>query len=276
MHGQGRQETVARERLARDLRQAIHENCLNVVYQPIMDVSGEKMLGVEALCRWRHPVLGDVPPPKFIQLAEDVELIAPLGEWVLRRACLDARAWPGIKLAVNVSPRQFTEPNFIDIVGFILAETNIEPSRLELELTESLFLDNLINAREKMRALRAIGASLALDDFGAGYSSLNYLVSLPFQKLKIDRSFVMRAADDARGAAIVHAIVSLGRALGMHVTAEGVETAEQHKFLRVAGVHSLQGYRFSRPVDAETITARLYAQAALETARLQDALARAG
>jgi EAL domain-containing protein (putative c-di-GMP-specific phosphodiesterase class I) len=255
------QEQPDRIRLERDLCDAIRDNGLHVVYQPIVDPTGETMLGVEALCRWRHPSRGDISPATFIAVAEDAGLIDLLGEWVLRRACREALDWPALRVAVNVSSLQFCKPDFVALVQEILSETGLAPTRLELELTESLFVQDVDDAREKMRKLKALGIRLALDDFGTGYSSLSYLLSLPFDKLKIDRSFILKLETGARGAAIVHSIVGLGRALGMHVTAEGVETAEQHQFLRIAGVHSFQGYLFSRPVEAREITERLAAQA---------------
>jgi EAL domain-containing protein (putative c-di-GMP-specific phosphodiesterase class I) len=268
------QKQCDRIRLERDLRDAIRDNELNLVYQPIVDPTGETMLGVEALCRWRHPSLGDISPVTFIAIAEDAGLIDLLGEWVLRRASREALDWPGLRVAVNVSSLQFCKPDFVALVQNVLSETGLSPTRLELELTESLFVQDINGALGKMRNLKALGIRLALDDFGTGYSSLSYLLSLPFDKLKIDRSFILKLETGASGAAIVHSIVSLGRALGMHVTAEGVETGEQHQFLRIAGVHSFQGYLFSRPVEAREITRRLAAQAEMQRATLDALTAR--
>jgi diguanylate cyclase (GGDEF)-like protein len=249
-----------RKQMERDLKDAIEYNDLMIAYQPLVGPSGETMVGVEALCRWHHPTRGDIPPAKFIPIAEHSELIIPLGEWVLRQACMEAKAWPGLALAVNVSPLQFRRPDFVKVVARILAETGFAPQRLELELTESTLVGNVEEAGTAMRELKALGVRLALDDFGTGYSSLLYLRTFPFDKLKIDRSFVRNIESAADSAAIVHAVVSLGRGLGMKVTAEGVETAEQHLFLRAAGVHSLQGFRFGRPGTALDITARLLKQ----------------
>ena len=250
-----------RKEMERDLKDAIEYNDLMIAYQPLVGPSGETMVGVEALCRWHHPTLGEIPPAKFIPVAEHSELIIPLGEWVLRQACLEAKAWPALTLAVNVSPLQFRRPDFVKVVARILAETGFPPERLELELTESTLVGNVEEAGTAMRELKALGVQFALDDFGTGYSSLLYLRTFPFDKLKIDRSFVRNIENAADSAAIVHAVVSLGRGLGMKVTAEGVETAEQHLFLRAAGVHSLQGFRFGRPGTALDITARLLKQA---------------
>jgi len=246
-----------RKQLENDLRAAIAQDRLSVAYQPIMNASGEKMAGVEALCRWHHPTRGNVPPVDFIPIAERSELIIPLGEWVLRKACIEARPWPELTVAVNVSPLQFRRQDFVEVVERILAETELDPQRLELELTESTLLGNVDDAEKAMRYLKTLGVRFALDDFGTGYSSLLYLRRFPFDRIKIDRSFVRAIESAADAASIVHAIVSLGRGLGMKVTAEGVETAEQQLFLRAAGVHSMQGYRFGRPAPAEIITARL-------------------
>jgi EAL domain-containing protein (putative c-di-GMP-specific phosphodiesterase class I) len=184
-------------------------------------------------------------------------LIIPLGEWVLRKACLEAKAWAGLTVAVNVSPLQFRRQDFVEMVERILAETGFDAKRLELELTESTLLGNVDDAEKAMHRLKAHGVRFALDDFGTGYSSLLYLRRFPFDRIKIDRSFVRSIETAADAASIVHAIVSLGRGLGMKVTAEGVETAEQQLFLRAAGVHSMQGYRFGKPSPADTITDRL-------------------
>jgi diguanylate cyclase len=246
-----------RKLLEADLREAIENDRLQLLYQPIVNKSGETVIGVEALCRWTHPTRGEIPPTEFIAIAEHSGLIIDLGNWVLRRACIDAKAWPELTVAVNVSSLQFRRMDFVEMVERILIETHFDPIRLELELTESVLLGNVDSAETAMLRLKALGVRLALDDFGTGYSSLLYLRRFPFDKLKIDRSFVRSIEKAADAAAIVHAIVSLGRGLGMKVTAEGVETADQQLFLRAAGVHSMQGFRFGRPVAVAEITARL-------------------
>jgi diguanylate cyclase (GGDEF)-like protein len=246
-----------RKLLEGDLLYAIKNDGLAAAYQPIMNSSGEKVIGVEALARWNHPIIGQIPPSQFIPIAEHSGLIIDLGEWMLRRACLDGRAWPNLTIAVNVSPLQFRRSDFVEVVERILAETDFNANRLELELTESTLLGNLDTAELSMLRLKAIGVRFALDDFGTGYSSLLYLRRFPFDKLKIDSSFVRSIEKAPDAAAIVHAVVSLGRGLGMKVTAEGVETAEQHLFLRAAGVHSMQGYRFGKPGTASEINTRL-------------------
>ena len=263
----------SRKLLEADLREAIDHDRLQLLYQPVVNKSGEVVVGVEALCRWTHPTRGQIPPTEFIAIAEHSGLIIDLGNWVLRRACIDGKAWPGLTIAVNVSSLQFRRIDFVEVVERILNETRFDPARLELELTESVLLGNVDTAEAAMVRLKALGVRLALDDFGTGYSSLLYLRRFPFDKLKIDRSFVRSIERAADAAAIVHAIVSLGRGLGMQVTAEGVETADQQLFLRAAGVHSMQGYRFGRPVTVAEISARLQSPSAFLPAEAPTALA---
>ena len=246
-----------RKLLEGDLLHAIQNNGLKAAYQPIVNAAGDKVVGAEALARWNHPTIGEIPPSQFIPIAEHSGLIIELGEWMLRRACLDGRAWPGLMVAVNVSPLQFRRSDFVEVIERILIETEFSANRLELELTESTLLGNLDTAELSMLRLKAIGVRFALDDFGTGYSSLLYLRRFPFDKLKIDSSFVRSIEKAPDAAAIVHAVVSLGRGLGMKVTAEGVETPEQHLFLRAAGVHTMQGYRFGKPGIADELSHRL-------------------
>jgi len=246
-----------RKLLEGDLLKAIKNDELRVAYQPIVNAAGDAVVGVEALARWTHPTHGEIEPSRFIPIAEHSGLIIELGEWMLRRACLDGRNWPRVIVSVNVSPLQFRRSDFVEVVERILTETDFDANRLELELTESTLLGNLETAELSMLRLKAIGVRFALDDFGTGYSSLLYLRRFPFDKLKIDSSFVRSIEKASDAAAIVHAVVSLGRGLGMKVTAEGVETPEQHLFLRAAGVHSMQGFRFGRPGSAAEIDRRL-------------------
>ncbi len=263
----------SRKLLESDLRRAIENHELKLLYQPVVNNSGEVVVGVEALCRWTHPERGEVPPSEFIPVAEHSGLIIELGEWVLRQACNDGKAWPKLTVAANVSPLQFRRTDFVHTVERILAETGFDPARLELELTESTLIGNIDTAEAAMRRLKALGLRLALDDFGTGYSSLLYLRRFPFDKLKIDQSFVRSIETASDAAAIVHAIVSLGRGLGMKVTAEGVETADQQLFLRAAGVHSMQGYRFGKAVTAAEISARLQSPSSLKKLDERAALA---
>lgn len=262
-----------RKLLEGDLREAIENDHLKLLYQPIVNKSGEKVIGVEALCRWTHATRGEIPPSEFIATAEHSGLIVPLGAWVLRRACTEGKAWPGLTVSVNVSPLQFRRSDFVEVIERTLAETGFDPTRLELEITESVLLGNVETTEAAMLRIKALGVRFALDDFGTGYSSLLYLRRFPFDKLKIDRSFVRSIEGAADAAAIVHAVVGLGRGLGMQVTAEGVETADQQLFLRAAGVHSMQGYRFGRATTTEAITERLKSPDAFQPIDVPQALA---
>jgi diguanylate cyclase (GGDEF)-like protein len=269
-------DLVKRKHLEHELRVAIENDGLHVAYQPIVNASGEIVVGVEALCRWTHPERGEIPPSEFIPIAEHSGLIIALGERVLRRACLDGKAWPGLTVAVNVSALQFRRPDFVDVIERILSTTDFDPARLELEVTESTVLGNADTVELAMFRLKALGVRLALDDFGTGYSSLLYLRRLPFDRLKIDSSFVRSIERAADAAAIVHAVVSLGRGLGMKVTAEGVETADQQLFLRAAGIHCMQGYRFGRPCSAVEISERVARPDSFRISEDETGLAMAG
>jgi predicted signal transduction protein with EAL and GGDEF domain len=236
-----------------DLRNAINRDELLLHYQPQVSIDGATIVGVEALVRWPHPVHGMIPPSEFIGIAEERGLIMPLSEWVLRRACEQALKWPGIKLAVNVSPIQFRHKDFVASVIRILDETGFDPGRLELELTEGVVVEDADAAENAMMDLRAHGIGLALDDFGTGYSSLIYLRRFAFDKIKIDRSFLEYMETTGESAILVHSVVHLGRALGLRVCAEGVETTEQHRFLQAVGCHELQGFLFSKGVPPREI-----------------------
>jgi len=238
------------------LREAIEKDQLFLLYQPQVSADGLAIASVEALVRCRRPERGLVLPVEFVQFAERNELIDQLGAWVLRRACRDGAPWPGIGVAVNVSPRQFRSPDFITFVEATARAEGMPFDRLEIEITESAYFDDPDRAEDELRSLRALGIKVALDDFGTGYSSLSYLRRLPLDKIKIDKSFV-DALDTVDGAAIVRAIVALARALRLEVTAEGVETIGQQEFLRAAGCTYLQGYLFSQAVSAAEIAAIL-------------------
>jgi diguanylate cyclase len=247
-------ETIRMRKIVEDdLRQAIAHDELVLHYQPVFSADGELVVALEALVRWRHPQHGMIPPASFIAMAEERGLIIPLGEWVLRRACEDGKRWPHLRMAVNVSAIQFRHRDFVSSVMRALTETRFEASNLELELTEGVIVQDADAAEAAMMDLRALGVNLALDDFGTGYSSLIYLRRFAFDKIKIDRSFLESMEATGESAILVHSIVHLGRALGLTVTAEGVETAEQHRFLQALGCHQLQGYLFSKPVPAEEI-----------------------
>jgi diguanylate cyclase (GGDEF)-like protein len=243
-----------------DLRHAILRDELALHYQPLYSADGSTIVAVEALVRWPHAKQGMISPTRFIAIAEERGLVIPLGEWVLRRACQDGKRWPNLRIAVNVSPIQFRHRDFVDGVIRILRETNFDPARLELELTEGVVVEDADAAEAAMMELRALGVNLALDDFGTGYSSLIYLRRFAFDKIKIDRSFLESMEATGESAILVHSIVHLGRALGLTVTAEGVETREQHRFLQALGCHQLQGFLFSKPVPPEEIDRLLVLQ----------------
>jgi diguanylate cyclase (GGDEF)-like protein len=243
-----------RGRTERELAQALARDELRVLYQPLLSADGERMVGVEALVRWEHPERGTVPPMEFIPTAEHSGLIVRLDEWVLRRACETAAHWPGISLAVNLSPSNFHHSDMVDRVSRILDETAFDPRRLEIEITENMLLHATPEVLGQLAEMRRIGIRVVLDDFGTGYSSLGYLRRFPVDKIKIDQSFVKNLGVTEEAAAIVECVARLGRALGLTVTAEGVETGEQHRFVRAAGCHQLQGFLFSPPVAAERIS----------------------
>mgnify|MGYP001070410313 CR=1 FL=1 len=252
----------ARRQLELDLRTALRTGQFSLNYQPIFDLKNDRIGGFEALLRWEHPTRGQVSPVEFIPIAEDTGLILAIGEWVLHEACREAVHWPEhVRIAVNVSTLQFRNPGFAAIVMQALSRTGLTPQRLEIEITESVFLDGEGPVVAMLHQLRAMGIRVALDDFGTGYSSLSYLRSFPFDKIKIDKSFVDSVASDTSSAAIVRAIVDLANALHMETTAEGVEDASQLDQLRGQGCSSIQGYLFSRPVDgaaAGSLIANVY------------------
>lgn len=243
-----------RRRLEADLRRALEEQQFSLVYQPQMDLGRDGaagVSGVEALLRWQHPERGLLPPGEFIPLAEETGLIVPIGRWVLAQACQDAVAWPeGIRLAVNVSAVQFRRASLLDDVMQALAASGLPPERLELELTETAMLQETDRVLATLKALRARGVRVAMDDFGTGFSSLSHLRSFPFDRIKIDRSFVRDAASDAETLAIIRAVAGLGRSLQMATTLEGVETAEQLTIATREGCTDVQGFLFSQPVPA--------------------------
>lgn len=236
-----------------ELREAIANNQLELHYQPQVSADGQRIVGVEALVRWRHPVRGLIPPLDFIPLAEERGLIVPLGDWVLRQACLDGLRWNGLRVAVNISAAQFKQANFVEKLLQTVAATGFDPASLELELTEGMIVEDEAKAEDAIFELRSHGIRMALDDFGTGYSSLIYLRRFSFDKIKIDRSFLESMESTGESAILVHSVVHLGRALGLTVCAEGVESDEQRRFLQAVGCHELQGYAFSKPVPAEEI-----------------------
>jgi len=247
-------EASDRQILENDLRQAMDRGELWVAYQPIVRTTGEDVCGFEALVRWNHPARGPIGPDKFIPLAEECGMIEKIGTFVLRTAVKDATSWPdSVRIAVNLSPIQFNNPNIVETISAILNEHKLRSGRLELEITEGVFLADNSATDETFANLKALGVRLALDDFGTGYSSLGYLKKAPFDKIKIDQSFVRGAASTgSRNSAIIRAIVSLAESLGMDTTAEGVETHDDLQLIRELGVSQVQGYIFGRPGDAAT------------------------
>ena len=251
----------ARLTLERELREALQAGRFALHYQPLVALSDDRIRGVEALVRWRHPERGLVSPATFIPLAEETGLILPLGEWVLRQACRDAAGWPeGISVAVNVSPIQLRHRGFAQVVVAALAESGLAAARLELEITESVLLDDTEANLETLHALRRLGVRISMDDFGTGYSSISYLRRFPFDKIKIDRSFVRDCAASRDAGAIIRAIVGLGASLGITTLVEGVETQAQLAAVRAEGAQEVQGYLFSPPRPAAEIGGMLAAQ----------------
>jgi diguanylate cyclase (GGDEF)-like protein len=241
-------EIQARRAIELDLRQALARSELEVFYQPLFDLRRRQVSGFEALLRWRHPERGMIPPTQFIPIAEDLRLINPIGEWVLLRACGDAASWPEhIKISVNLSPMQFRADDLVPAVERALACSGLPAQRLEVEITESTLLQNNDKVLTTLHQLHALGVRIALDDFGTGYSSLSYLRSFPFDKIKIDQSFVREIGSRPDCLAIVTSVAGLARQLGMSTTAEGVETAEQLTELQAAGCDEVQGFYFGRP-----------------------------
>ena len=250
-----------RRQLEQDLRDAISTGGLELHYQPVVHTTTEKITGFEALLRWNHPVHGAISPARFIPVAEDAGLIAQIGEWALRTACADLAKWPeAVRVAVNVSPLQFANPALPSIVTSALAAAQVHPSRLELEITESVFLNDDEGIEAMFTALKRIGVRLALDDFGTGYSSLGYLKRAPFDKIKIDQSFVRGATvKGSRNGAIISSIVSLAESLGMETTAEGVETLDELDLVRMLGCSHIQGYIYEKPLSSQAALSRLQA-----------------
>jgi diguanylate cyclase (GGDEF)-like protein len=243
-----------RQDIAVELRAALQTgDGLRLFYQPEVDVSDQRILGLEALLRWEHPTRGLIMPDEFIPIAEETGLIVQLGEWVLNEACRAVQYWPDVFLAVNISPIQFNSADFVQRVIDIAAQNHCPPERIELEITENVLLRDDSNSRNILRALRCAGFRIALDDFGTGYSSLNYLTMFPIDKIKIDRSFTKNLGIVSNSEAIVESLVRLGRAMGLTVTAEGVETSGQMRALSDAGCHELQGYLFSRAVSSDGV-----------------------
>ena len=243
----------------RELRHALDHDHLDIHYQPQIDLRNGLIVGVEALARWTHPTRGIVSPSEFIPVAEQAGLICTLGTWVLRNACARAARW-GVRLAVNLSPDQVRSPDLVGMVQTALHDAGLPPDRLELEITETVLLQNSPATIESLTRLRDLGIGIALDDFGTGYASLGYLNRFPFTKLKIDRAFIANLVQNPTAAAIVQAVTTLGRSLDIRVTAEGVETEDQLQTLNATGCDEVQGYLTGRPAPAEAIDRLIAAQ----------------
>lgn len=244
-----------RKALENDLRRALAEGQFQLVFQPqVQMIEGtreHRITGAEALLRWNHPVDGNIPPDQFIPLAEQTNLILPIGEWVLREACRTATTWPeALTVAVNVSTVQFRHPGFVPLVEAVLAETGLPGNRLEIEITESIMVEDTAEAVATMARLRSLGIKLAMDDFGTGYSSLGYLRQFKFDKIKIDKSFIRHLGEQGESEAIVRAVVGMSQAMGVQSNAEGVETTYQSQLLLEEGCTEMQGYLFGRPMPA--------------------------
>lgn len=247
------EEARSRHALEHDLRGALEANQFHLVFQPQVRLDTTELTGFEALLRWKHPSRGFVSPAEFIPIAEENGLIVPIGEWVLRTACATAASWPDVTVAVNLSPVQFRSRGLVAMVTSALAEAGLPPQRLELEVTETALLDDSEATIEILHQLRALGVRVSLDDFGVGYSSLSYLRKFPFDRIKIDRSFVGTLGESPESVAIVRTIASLGSVLGVETTAEGVETVEQLDFVRECGCTAVQGYYFGKPCPAAEV-----------------------
>jgi diguanylate cyclase (GGDEF)-like protein len=243
-----------RRAMEQDLRKALPAGEFELYYQPVVNLASSEISGFEALIRWNHPKQGMIAPASFIPLAEEIGFIVPLGEWVIRQACVTAAAWPGhLNVAVNISAAQFRSPGLMQVIVGALAASGLSPTRLEIEITESVLVQNREATLSVLHQLRALGIRIAMDDFGTGYSSLTYLQCFPFDKIKIDRSFVKDITENTGSLNIVRAVAALANGLGMTATAEGVETSEQLDRITSEGCTEMQGYLFSRPLPAAEI-----------------------
>jgi diguanylate cyclase (GGDEF)-like protein len=255
-------QSIERLMLETSMRHALELDQFSLHYQPKLDIATGKISGVEALLRWTHPDLGNLAPMKFIPLAEETGLIIPIGRWVLKTACAQSMAWQGaglpeISMAVNLSPRQFQDDHLLQDIDDVLKDTALPPHLLQLEITESMVMQNIDRAIKLLDEIQSRGIRLAIDDFGTGYSSMSVMKRFPIDTIKIDRSFVRDLAENHEDRAIATAIINMGKALGLTVVAEGVETSEQDSFLREHACDEIQGYLFSKPVPAADIPSLL-------------------
>ena len=244
-------DILSTQRLAHDLAQAIANDDLTLHYQPIVEAGGTPVCGVEALLRWRHPTQGMIPPLVFIAVAEKTDLIRDLGDWVIRRAFTDASAWPDLVTSINLSPIQLRAPGFVERVSKLATELAVDPTMFEFEVTETALMNDITKAAAQLLALKNLGFRIALDDFGSGYAGIAYLKQIRFDRLKIDQSFVQDLSMRPGAGGVVKSIIGLAQAMGLSITAEGVEDAEQHRFLRDAGCSQMQGFLFHKPKSRE-------------------------
>lgn len=263
-------QLMSRRRLENDLRKAVAEDKLELHFQPQVSLADDSIIGVEALLRWNHPVEGWIPPDRFIPVAEETGLILPIGDWVIREACRQARDLPGLKIAINVSPVQFRQGGLVATIRSALAEFGIAPGRLEIEITEGALLKDTDETIAALTEIHALGVRVAMDDFGTGYSSLSYLRRFAFDKIKIDKSFISGIGNDLDADGIVDAVISLGASLHMVSNAEGVETAEQVELLRKKGCKEVQGYFFGKAMPAAAISELLQDKAFKRTEAERD------
>ena len=250
-------EAQARERreLEADLRDAIANNEFEIHYQTIVGLPNQNCRGAEALLRWRHPRRGLIYPADFVPIAEATGLIAPIGEWVLRRGCADAASWPShLTISVNLSAVQIQRGDLLCVVNSALADSGLSAGRLKLEITETMLIESTTDVHSLLKEIKGLGVSIVLDDFGIGYCSMRYLQAFPIDEIKIDKSFIQGIEHDADSAAITTAIAHLARTLGIQTTAEGVETVDQLRFARNAGCQFAQGYLFSKPVPVTRLS----------------------
>jgi EAL domain-containing protein (putative c-di-GMP-specific phosphodiesterase class I) len=272
--GEIKAQSIERLRLETELRRAVARQQFSLHYQPKVDMESGQITGVEALLRWKHPELGLVSPAQFIPLAEETGLIVPIGRWVMREACAQNMAWQRrglrpVSMAVNLSPRQFADEQLLHDVDEAIAASGMSPVLLQLEVTESMVMRNVTRAVRVLDAIQSRGIRLAIDDFGTGYSSMSLMKQFPIDTIKIDRSFVRDLPRDSEDQAIAQAIISMGKALGMTVVAEGVETAEQHAFLRDHRCDEIQGFLFSKPLPPRELEKLLRTEPLLASPPLQ-------
>ena len=251
------EERLERQQMEVQLREALKRENLMVHYQPIFAAAGQDIVGLEALLRWPHPTRGDVSPKDFIPVAEQSGLILPIGEWVMRRVFEDSRRWPELEVAINISPLQLRDPSFYGTVRRLLSETHAKANQIYLEITEGFLLQNDVRTQNLLSGLHDLGFHISIDDYGTGYSSLGYLMSFPFDKMKIDQSFVQGIETSTQTADIVRSVIALGKTLGLAIVAEGVETQGQHDFLAAAGCHQMQGFLLGKPLPSRKIQALL-------------------